>query len=155
MIKAFAKVLSANDVGSTGGHQSGLLVPRKRQILSFFPSLDETKLNPRAQMQFLDDSGDTWDFAFIYYNNRQFGGTRNEYRLTRMTKYIRQASLVEGDEIVLHRSTDENYNISYRRMENNRRPRHKILPAIVWLAPSWKAIDIVEGNTKGGTNVKF
>lgn len=153
MIKAFAKVLSANDVGSTGGHQAGLLVPRRPQILSFFPKLDATIHNPRAHIPFHDDSDEVWEFAYIYYNNRLFGGTRNEYRLTRMTKYIRQASLKEGDEIVLHRPAADTYRISYRRRKEKRTVPTKILPAIVWLAPNWRAVDIKEGKLEGEENV--
>ena len=30
---AISKELSANDVGETGGHQAGILVPKERKIL--------------------------------------------------------------------------------------------------------------------------
>lgn len=152
MIKAFAKVLSANDVGSTGGHQCGLFVPRKPQILSFFPTLCESEHNPRVHIQFRDDGGEVWTFAYIYYNNHLIGGTRNEYRLTRMTKYIRQTSLEAGDEIVFSRPTADRYLVSYRRAERKPFAHTKILPAIVWLAPSWKAVEIKEGKSNGGHN---
>ena len=97
------KILSANDTGETGGHQAGLLIPKKQELLRFFPKLDSSTLNPRVHLQFADQSGQNWEFAFIYYNNKHFGGTRNEYRLTRMTKYIRQEGLVASDEVHLHR----------------------------------------------------
>ena len=89
--QTISKVLSANDTGETGGHQAGLLIPKQERILSFFPSLDASTLNPRAHLQFEDDVGALWEFAFIYYNNGLFGGTRNEYRLTRMTRFMREA----------------------------------------------------------------
>lgn len=109
------KTLSANDTGETGGHQAGILVPKDPRILEFFPRLDPKQRNPRAHLVFLDDSGTRWEFAFIYYNNRLFGGTRNEYRLTRMTGYIRSNGLVEGDELVFRKDGDAHRLISYRR----------------------------------------
>lgn len=113
--KTVIKVLSANDTGETGGHQAGLLVPRKQSILSFFPSLDSSKKNPRAHLSFEDASGYFWKFAFIYYNNKLFGGTRNEYRLTRMTRYFRESGLVAGDEVIMHCLSNGDYTISYKR----------------------------------------
>ena len=91
--RTIRKTLSANDAGETGGHQAGILIPRDRRILTFFPQLNTSELNPRTHITFEDAAGTPWEFAFIYYNNRRFGGTRNEYRLTRMTRYIRQATL--------------------------------------------------------------
>lgn len=110
-----SKLLSANDTGDTGGHQAGILVPKEPEILSFFPQLDARKHNPRCLLQFMDESGKFWEFAFIYYNNRLFGGTRNEYRLTRMTKFIREANLVPGDEVILSRDDRDRYLVAYRR----------------------------------------
>ena len=112
------KVLSANDTGETGGHQAGLLVPKRAELLAFFPTLDSATKNPRVHLLFQDDSGTQWEFAFIYYNNRFFGGTRNEYRLTRMTRYLREAALVSGDTVVLRRGVDGSYSISYRRQRD-------------------------------------
>lgn len=114
MERRIAKVLSANDTGETGGHQAGILVPKDPHILSFFPPLDQKQYNPRVHLHFLDDVGTFWDLAFIYYNNALFDGTRNEYRLTRMTKYIRLAGLIAGDELILTRNEDR-YFVSHRR----------------------------------------
>jgi len=112
--RTIRKTLSANDAGETGGHQAGILIPRDQRILSFFPELSVTERNPRAHIVFEDDYGESWEFAFIYYNNRRFGGTRNEYRLTRMTRYIRQAALTSGDEIILHRDEHDRYSIEHQ-----------------------------------------
>src|SRR5687768_13545551 len=95
-----SKMLSANDVGETGAHQAGILVPRDQSVLSFFPKLEINKKNPRVHIKFIDANGKSWFFAFIYYNNRLFGGTRNEYRLTRMTPYFKENDLRPGDEII-------------------------------------------------------
>lgn len=100
---AISKELSANDTGDTGGHQAGILVPKDAHVLSFFPDLDRSQKNPRHHLVFHDDDGHRWEFAFIYYNNLYFGGTRNEYRLTRMTPYIRSNGLKPGDRITLRR----------------------------------------------------
>lgn len=114
MERRIAKILSANDTGETGTHQAGILVPKEADLLSFFPRLDSEQYNPRVHLRFLDDGGTFWEFAFIYYNNALFEGTRNEYRLTRMTKYIRQAGLIAGDQLTLSRDGDR-YFVSHRR----------------------------------------
>lgn len=97
-----SKVLSANDIGATGGHQAGILVPKDLHILGFFPDLPSGTKNPRISLSFLEDDGITrWSFNFIYYNNRFFDGTRNEYRLTCMTKYLIARNAKAGDRLVL------------------------------------------------------
>ena len=113
---AIAKHLSANDTGDTGGHQAGILIPRTPSLLAFFPRVDGNLLNPRHSLVFHDDEGGRWEFSFIYYNNARFGGTRNEYRLTRMTAYLRNNGLKPGDEIILSRDKDTSkLSIRYRR----------------------------------------
>jgi hypothetical protein len=112
--RAIAKELSRNDTGETGGHQAGILIPREEFILAFFPSLDRSVKNPRYQLYFTDPFGVRWKFSYIYYNNRFFGGTRNEYRLTCMTAFLRSANLKAGDKLTLHRE-GTSYRISYRR----------------------------------------
>lgn len=109
------KVLSANDTGDTGGHQAGMLVPKDPRILAFFPFLNPREHNPRCHLIFEDESGEKWELAFIYYNNRFFGGTRNEYRLTRMTRFIRERGLESGDEVSLERSPSGILKITTRR----------------------------------------
>ena len=113
--RSISKVLSANDTGETGGHQAGILVPKDPTILSFFPSLPREVKNPRHLLYFRDEVGEQWEFAFIYYNNRYFGGTRDEFRLTRMTPYLKQAGLVAGDELILEHEADQGFRIRYVR----------------------------------------
>ncbi|KMQ76388.1 EcoRII N-terminal effector-binding domain-containing protein [Marinobacter subterrani] len=136
------KVLSANDTGETGGHQAGLLIPRKEEILSFFPRLDRSQHNPRAHLHFEDDEGRHWEFAFIYYNNKLFGGTRDEYRLTRMTKYIREAGLKTGDEVILKRLLDGSHAISYRRAYGVPVAEQAEGGTVLQLGSGWKVIDL-------------
>lgn len=142
MERMIAKVLSANDTGETGGHQAGILVPKEEGVLSFFPTLDASVPNPRCHLRFLDPGGTYWEFAFIYYNNRLFGGTRNEYRLTHMTKFIRQAGLVQGDELVLARE-GSNYRIDYRR----RKAAPVSSTGVLKLGTGWRVVRI--DNQKG------
>ena len=137
--KIIRKTLSPNDAGETGGHQAGILIPRDQRILSFFPHLDATELNPRTHLVFEDAAGEFWEFAFIYYNNRLFGGTRNEYRLTRMTRYIRQAGLVSGDEVVLHRNAGGRYSIEHQFSDSTPLPEKG---SVLELGGGWHIIDI-------------
>ena len=141
-IQSITKMLTANDTGETGGHQAGLLIPRKDGILSFFPRLDSRIYNPRAHLQFEDSSGKIWDFAFIFYNNSKFGGTRNEYRLTRMTKYIRESGLTTGDEVKLHRTFADVYSISYRRTNEQENKRDETGRSVLTLGSGWHIIEI-------------
>ncbi len=140
-----SKILSANDAGETGGHQAGLLIPKDKNILSFFPPLNQNTQNPRVHLIFEDQDGEQWKFAFIYYNNRFFGGTRNEYRLTHMTRYIREAALGGGDEILMRRDAVGSYSISYRRAQETYSARTEAGETILRLGSRWKVITIHGG----------
>ena len=108
------KKLSENDLGRTGSHQAGILIPKDDKLLNFFPTLDSQKYNPRQTITFTDDTEREWKFNFIYYNNKLFGGTRNEYRLTGMTKYSKEAILDPGDYIVFG-FENQSYTVSHRK----------------------------------------
>lgn len=136
MTERIAKVLSANDTGETGGHQAGILVPREPEVLAFFPTLDARQYNPRVHLKFVDESGTFWEFAFIYYNNRFFGGTRNEYRLTRMTKYIRQAGLATGDEVILSCEGDRYF------VTNKRKQQVERAGGVLKLGTGWRVVEL-------------
>lgn len=109
-----SKKLSANDIGKTGGHQAGILVPKLADVLSFFPALNAKTYNPRTGLVVREqESGERWSFNFIYYNNKLFKnvrtgkfGTRNEYRLTCMTKYLRAVDAKIGDELLFSKNED-------------------------------------------------
>lgn len=135
LIKSIYKILSANDIGLTGGHQAGILIPRDEEILSFFPELNKKEKNPRHLLTFFDDSDQRWEFSFIYYNNRFFGGTRNEYRLTRMTNYIRSHNLKVGDELHLVNEGDGIRKVTYKRTLETERNKLR-------LSGEWKIIRI-------------
>lgn len=94
------KILSPNDLGLTGTHQAGMLVPKRREILRVFPRLDESTMNPTAIFDAVDPNGKWWSLAFKHYNNALFTkGTRNEYRVTRLTRLLHEADLRVGDRI--------------------------------------------------------
>ena len=76
--KSFAKVLSANDIGATGGHQAGILVPKgDPALLAFFPPMDASLQNPDAWVEVVDGTGRLWKLRYIYYNNRDFNWCRS------------------------------------------------------------------------------
>ena len=129
---AIEKILSPNDTGETGGHQAGILVPKESEILAFFPKLDPSVKNPRVVLDMHDDTGGEWTFCFIYYNNRFFGGTRNEYRLTGMTAFFREFNLKAGDKIILRHESSRSLHISYKRSQE----QGKVLK----LSLTWKVV---------------
>ena len=140
MTSKVSKQLSANDVGATGGHQAGILVPKAREILSFFPTLNGKTKNPRMTQVVRElKDGTRWEFNFIYYNNAHFGGTRNEYRLTCMTEYLRAISAKRGDELLF--SKDENGSIFVEciRLQSNRVIADE--EGVLTLRGGWKIIN--------------
>lgn len=101
MSKSFSKTLSANDVGATGGHQGGILIPKsENDLLSILPFLDPEIKNPDAWIDCIDEAGVARRFRFVYYNNKLHDecGTRNEYRITYMTGYFKEMCALEGEQ---------------------------------------------------------
>jgi len=107
------KRLSANDVGTTGGHQAGILVPKEESILSFFPALEKSVKNPRMKLVVFERlTRERWEFNFIYYNNKLVGeGTRNEYRLTGMTRFLRAIDARVDDALVFSRDENASFEV--------------------------------------------
>ncbi len=139
MKQSIVKKLSANDVGQTGTHQAGILIPKQKDILSFFPELNTEQKNPRVTLIVKDDlDGSQWKFNFIYYNNKLFGGTRNEYRLTAMTKFFRFANVKPDDELEF--SKDENDSIHLNIIRSNA-PLQGIGSGVLQLSGGWKVIN--------------
>ncbi|CAD2265364.1 Type-2 restriction enzyme EcoRII [Stutzerimonas stutzeri] len=105
--KTFSKKLSANDVGTTGGHQGGILIPKSEsELLAFLPELNQAIKNPDAWIECEDEGGAVRRFRFVYYNNKLHDekGTRNEYRITYMTRYFREMGAREGDSLEISRN---------------------------------------------------
>jgi hypothetical protein len=143
MKHSIEKVLTANDTGETGAHQAGILVPKDIQTLQFFPKLDSSIRNPRCVIDFRDAGGEEWTFNFIYYNNRLSGGTRNEYRLTGMTEFVRRYLLKKGDTVIFVRPTARFYGLDYRRKDQ---PMKKLSDGrkVLQLSGNWTIIDTDE-----------
>lgn len=136
--ETFVKTLSANDVGATGGHQAGILIPRDQRILSFFPAFAKGNKNPRATVDFRDIlSGRVWTFNYIYYNGRLTGeSTRNEYRLTGMTDYLREHHVAVGDKVELSKSVDGLRYISHLPAPTGTTPHED--PDVIILSGTWR-----------------
>lgn len=97
---SFRKVLSANDVGATGGHQAGVLIPKGQiELLRLLPYLDPSIKNPSVTIDFIEDDGAVNTFRYVYYNNslHDKNGTRDEYRITGMTGWFREKNAQAGD----------------------------------------------------------
>lgn len=78
---AFSKFITANDTGSTGGHQAGYHIHKNAWSLFFFePGKKGTNSDLMVTIKWQNDFETT--SRFIYYGV----GTRNEYRLTRFGK---------------------------------------------------------------------
>lgn len=101
------KALSSNDLGLTGSHQAGITVPKTGRVLNFFPVLDPTVFNPRLELDGYDEVLDSpVNLYFIYYNGKIHGtSTRNEYRLTGLTRFFKMHNAAVGDELRLTRLT--------------------------------------------------
>ncbi|MCK4814147.1 hypothetical protein KA005_00130 [bacterium] len=133
--RAITKVLSSTDTGETGSHQAGAHIPKAYQILSFFPALEEDIKNRRTSLYFKDIEGIKWHFSFIHYNNRYYGGTRNEYRLTGMTKYFKKYGLKTGDRLTLRQNEAGEYSIEH--IKSSEQPED-----VLYLGNTWKVVNI-------------
>lgn len=87
----------------------GILVPKgDGELLAFLPRLDESKLNPSVWIDCRAPDGSPLRLRFVYYNNRLHtpGGTRNEYRITYLTKFLRDAG-AQGQDLFEIAKEDE------------------------------------------------
>ena len=119
MLVQFSKVLEKNDIGLTGSHQAGIHIPkRNKELIAFFPMLDEAMKNPDVWIDCLDDDDIEWRLRFIHYNNKfhDQNGTRDEYRLTHTTSFLRKMNAEPGDHFLLSCHKGENlYRIAVRK----------------------------------------
>lgn len=79
----YLKRLSGNDTLANHSHQAGPYFP-KELLFEVFPNLDDsTRRNPDIGFDaYIDSHADHRQVRAIWYNNRFFGGTRNEARVT-------------------------------------------------------------------------
>lgn len=103
MNTSYEKILTKNDTGETGGHQAGIVVPKTNQeLIKFFPALDLDDFNPDSWIVCIDPDGEQWEMRYIYYNGKTFTpqkSTRNEYRITYMTKFFYKWGARSGDSV--------------------------------------------------------
>ena len=92
----YVKRLSGNDTQANGSHQAGPYIPRDF-IFNSYPELnDHLTLNPRVKVRVIEPSGECSGIAsIIWYNNKFFGHTRNEVRITGLGG--RQSSLLDTE----------------------------------------------------------
>lgn len=97
------KVLSRNDTGETGGHQSGISIPRAIASSPIFPEMSKNILNQRREINFIDEGGKEWVLQYIYYNDKYHGKPikkcHDEFRLTCTNAYIKEHNIKSGDQI--------------------------------------------------------
>lgn len=79
----YVKRLAANDTQATGAHGAGPYIP-KAVLFDVLPALNQPDVkNPDVRFPLgVDSHGEQTQVRAIWYNNRLFGGTRNEARLT-------------------------------------------------------------------------
>jgi len=131
MIKSVQKTLSDNDVGATNSHQAGFLIPKEFVKNGLFEELSDEILNPRLRLKLVDlNDGSHLYCSYIYYNNRNFGGTRLEYRLTGLTRWIKNYGLHSGDVIQISRIGAHDYSVGI--LKEKRKP--STLSAESWVA---------------------
>lgn len=138
MIRMAIKQLSKNDLGLTGSHQAGFLVPKDLIKRNFFPFLDPTEENPRVVLSVVCDK-DLYSFNLIYYNNRLFGkGTRNEYRMTGLSKFYRAHGCEIGDSLkFIYNDRIESYQVEVLHKNTSYEISKKILDRPLIIQASW------------------
>lgn len=115
-MQSVEKILSENDLGLTNSHQAGFLIPKYLIKQGMFETLADQELNPRIRLKMTEKEIDQhWYFSYIYYNNKYFGGSRNEYRLTGLASFLREHSLRPGDAIVFTRVDKYDYEIEIKK----------------------------------------
>lgn len=119
-MSTYEKTLSANDTSETKAHMAGIHIPKTEHgLISLFPKLDSTEYNPSV---FIDvtGGGQICRLRFVYYNNRCHGkGTRNEYRLTHLTSFLRQSNAKSGDKFRLTKHPDEKYSMEVIKVKSS------------------------------------
>jgi hypothetical protein len=109
-MSTYEKTLSANDTSETNAHMGGILVPKTENgLIALFPKLDPNEYNPSVFIN-VTGGGQVYKLRFVYYNNKLHGkGTRNEYRLTHLTSFLRCSNAESGDAFRLTRTPSGTY----------------------------------------------
>ena len=132
---SFKKILSANDIGLNGGHMGGILIPRTETgLIDLFPKLDPAIYNPSVFLNFNCPMGATYKLRFVYYNNKLHQkGTRNEYRLTYLTKFLRNSNANTGDAFRITRDETGQLNMEVIK-------KHTAMPSPVIKLIGWNRV---------------
>ena len=128
----FAKRLSGNDTLANGTHQAGPYIP-KGFLFRVSPAINRTDIkNPDARLDLaIDSHPDHRQVRAIWYNNKLFGGTRDEARLTNFGGAA--SPLLDPD------STGALAVISFRKIEGDAQPG-----CHVWIARNAVEEDLIE-----------
>lgn len=104
---SFCKMLSANDTGQTGGHQSGIYIPKQgAKILFSEPGKRGENKKKTVHIYWPGYTNTPTESIFTYYGK----GTRNEYRITRFGRgFTLLGAEHTGDLFVLTKIDDETY----------------------------------------------
>lgn len=118
---SYEKLLSANDTGVTGGHMGGILIPRTESgLIELFPRLNPEEYNPSVFINVFDINGKSHKLRFVYYNNKLHNkGTRNEYRLTYLTDYLRNWNAKAGDRFRITKTDDNRLEMCIVKQDSN------------------------------------
>jgi len=108
-----SKVLTSNDVGATGSHQAGIVIPSQIAECGFFPTLNHGIINPRIQISVeIPPTGSFLKINYIYYNGRLHGtSTRNEFRITGLTGFLKSQGAFQGDSLTFSRDAGGHYSM--------------------------------------------
>ncbi len=94
-----------------------MLIPKgDREFRIFLGELDGSIKNPRKTITCIEENGYALELQYIHYNNKfhDVTGTRNEFRLTCLTAYLRRSGARAGDEIEIAKEEQgQVYRISF------------------------------------------
>jgi len=108
-MKVFRKTLSRNDV-STKSHQSGFLVPIEDARSEVFPSLEgDADIRESLIVVFDATDGMRYKGRYVYYESKK------EYRITQLSALFRKLNCAAGDEIILERIGELEFEFSLKR----------------------------------------
>ena len=104
-VAKITKVLSKNDAGEGTKRGHGVLIPKDPVFQSFFPALDASQENPSSPLECTDArSGQRVDLVYRYYNK-----TKNEFRVTGITKYLHDNGAVTGSRLSFSKNANGDY----------------------------------------------
>lgn len=139
MIKVAEKILSKNDLGITGSHQAGFLIPKDLAKSGFFPFLNPMEKNPRIKIPFMFEDK-KYFFSYIHYNTKPLGlGTRDEFRITGLSKFYRESNCLEGDILRFEIDTfSQSYRLSVvHKIEMNYKTHEDLISKTLVIHAGW------------------